>query len=79
MTHHSGDFVHALQEFNNLGLVCRFHAGEETSPGASRALLGYRQVVELATRIRLVSGVLIFGEHANTSENNNPSEIFLKS
>ena len=68
MSYHSGDFVHALQVFNNLGLVGGLHTGEQTGLSASSTLLRDGQVVELATRVRLASGVFLFSEHANTSE-----------
>lgn len=66
--YHSGDLVHALQELNNFGFVSGLHTGEEASPSASTALLRDGQVIELAARIRFVSGVLILSEHTNTSE-----------
>lgn len=67
-THHSGDLVHALQVLNNFGFVSGLHTGEEASLSASVALLGDGQVIELAARVRFVSGVLILTEHTNTSE-----------
>lgn len=39
-TNHSGDFVHALQVFYNLGLVGWLYTGEETSMSASGLLFG---------------------------------------
>lgn len=66
-TYHGGDLVHALQVLNNFGLVSGLHAGEQASSSASTTLLRDGQVVELAARVRFVSGVLIFTEYANTS------------
>lgn len=63
---HSRDLVHALQEFDNLGLVSGLYAGEEASPSACSALFGDRQVVEFAARVRFVSGIFILAEHTNT-------------
>lgn len=71
VTNHSGDFVHALQVFNDLGLVRGLHAGEETRLGARRALLRHRQVVELAARVRFTESVLILTEHTDTSKKSN--------
>jgi len=66
ITSHGGDFVHALQELNNLGLVSGLYAREETSATDSGLLFGKWQIVEFATRVGLASGIFIFGENANT-------------
>jgi hypothetical protein len=66
-TYHGGDLVHALQEFNNLGLVGRLHAGEKTGAGNGGLLLSEGQVVKFAARVGLASGILLLGEDANAA------------
>lgn len=67
-SYHSGDFVHALQELHDLGLVSGLHTGEQAGLGAGGTLLRNGEVVKLATRVGLASCVFVFIENANTPE-----------
>ena len=67
ITSHGRNLVHALQVFNDLGLVGRFDTGEEASSAASGALLFGRQVVEFAAREGKTFGAFLFGEDADTA------------
>uniref|UniRef100_A0AAG5DA10 Uncharacterized protein n=1 Tax=Anopheles atroparvus TaxID=41427 RepID=A0AAG5DA10_ANOAO len=67
ITRHCGDFVHALQVLNDLGLVGRLDTREQAGTGASITLGLDGQIVELATGVRLAGGVLFLGEHTDTA------------
>uniref|UniRef100_A0A2M3YY06 Uncharacterized protein n=1 Tax=Anopheles braziliensis TaxID=58242 RepID=A0A2M3YY06_9DIPT len=67
ITRHGGDFIHALQILNDLGLVGRLDTREQAGTGASITLIRHGQIVELTARVRLASGILILTEHTNTA------------
>jgi len=68
-SHHSGDFVHALQVLDDLGLVLGLDPREQTSSGAHRALFRDGEVVKLTAGVRLAGGVLVFSKHADPPAN----------
>lgn len=69
ITSHGRNLIHALQVFNDLGLVSRLHTGEETGSAASFALFILGQIIEFATRIGKAFGGFFFSENTNSSAN----------
>lgn len=64
--YHSRNFIHALQEFNDLGLVSGLYTGEQPGPGASHLLFGKGEVIKFPTGVGFASCVFIFTEYTDT-------------
>lgn len=74
-SHHSSNFIKALQELHNLGLVGWLHTGKAASSLHGLGLVVAGQIVKLASGVGFALNILILGEDANAAADSDSGSL----